>query len=79
MADIVIQLAPHILAALLYGALGFHFWNSRWREGDNRSITTPMQTWERSTIAAALLLMIVIGALNSLVFTVIGSQKSQDE
>lgn len=31
------------------------------------------------TIAAALLLMIVIGALNSLVFTVIGSQKSQDE
>jgi len=56
MADIVIQLAPHILAALLYGALGFHFWNSRWREGDNRSITTPMQTWERSTIAAALLL-----------------------
>ncbi len=31
------------------------------------------------TISAALLLMIVIGALNSLVFTVIGSQKSQDE
>ncbi len=31
------------------------------------------------TISAALLLMIVIGTLNSLVFTVIGSQKSQDE
>ncbi len=31
------------------------------------------------TIASALLLMIVIGTLNSLVFTVIGSQKSQDE
>jgi len=25
MADIVIQLLPHIAAALLYGALGFHF------------------------------------------------------
>ena len=31
------------------------------------------------TVAAALLLMIVIGALNSIVFTLIGSQKAQDE
>ncbi len=31
------------------------------------------------TVAAALLLMVVIGALNSIVFTLIGSQKAQDE
>lgn len=31
------------------------------------------------TVAAALLLMIVIGTLNSIVFTLIGSQKAQDE
>lgn len=31
------------------------------------------------TVAAALLLMVVIGTLNSIVFTLIGSQKAQDE
>lgn len=31
------------------------------------------------TVAAALLLMIIIGAMNSIVFTLIGSQKAQDE
>lgn len=31
------------------------------------------------TVAAALLLMIIIGALNAVVFTVIGSEKAQDE
>lgn len=54
MVDIVIQLLPHILAALLYGALGFHFWNTRWREGENQCVACPMQTWERIGIAAAL-------------------------
>ena len=54
MVDIVIQLLPHILAALLYGALGFHFWNTRWREGENQCVASPMQTWERIAIAAAL-------------------------
>ena len=54
MADIVIQLLPHILAALLYGALGFHFWNSRWREGENQCVACPMQTWERIAIGVAL-------------------------
>jgi ABC-type uncharacterized transport system permease subunit len=56
MADIVIQLLPHILAALLYGALGFHFWNTRWREQDGQCIARPMQPWERMGIAAALLI-----------------------
>ncbi len=54
MADIVIQLLPHILAALIYGALGFHFWNTRWRENENQCIACPMQTWERGAISAAL-------------------------
>ena len=55
MADIVIQLLPHILAALTYGALGFHFWNTRWRERDGQCLACPMQTWERTVIALALL------------------------
>jgi ABC-type uncharacterized transport system permease subunit len=54
MVDIVIQLLPHILAALIYGALGFHFWNTRWRESENQCVACPMQTWERLLIAAAL-------------------------
>ena len=56
MADIVIQLLPHILAALTYAALGFHFWNTRWREHDGQCVACPMQTWERGVIAVALLL-----------------------
>ena len=47
--------APHP-AALLYGALGFHFWNTRWREQDNQCIACPMQAWERIAIASALLI-----------------------
>lgn len=54
MVDIVIQLLPHILAVLIYGALGFHFWNTRWREGENQCVACPMQAWERVAIAAAL-------------------------
>lgn len=56
MVDIVIQLLPHILAALIYGALGFHFWNTRWRESENQCVACPMQTWERLVIAAALVI-----------------------
>lgn len=54
MSDIVIQLLPHILAALLYGALGFHFWNTRWREQDGQCLACPMQPWERVAIAVAI-------------------------
>ncbi len=56
MADIVIQLLPHILAALTYAALGFHFWNTRWREHDGQCVACPMQRWERGVIAVALLM-----------------------
>ena len=54
MVDIVIQLLPHALAALLYGWLGFHFWHTRWRDVPNQSVARPMQTWERLAIAGAL-------------------------
>jgi len=56
MADIVIQLMPHILAALLYAGLGFHFWNTRWRESEHQSVASPMLAWERGAIAIALLI-----------------------
>lgn len=56
MLDIVIQLLPHILAAAIYAGLGFHFWNTRWRERDTQTVARPMQTWERAAIAAALLI-----------------------
>lgn len=56
MDDIVIQLLPHILAALLYGTLGFHFWFTRWRESETQCVACPMQIWERAAIASALLL-----------------------
>jgi len=56
MSDIVIQLLPHILAALIYGVLGLHFWNSRWRESENPCVTCPMSAWERSAIAGALII-----------------------
>lgn len=56
MPDILLHLLPHIAAALLYAALGFHFWNTRWRETDKPLATLPMQPWERSAIAGTLLL-----------------------
>lgn len=56
MSDIVIQLLPHILATALYGGLGFHFWNTRWRETEHQCIACPMLGWERATIAGALII-----------------------
>ncbi len=74
MADIVIQLLPHILAALIYGALGFHFWNSRWRESENQCVACPMQPWERAAIAVAL--AIHAGGLHDALFTEAGMRFS---
>lgn len=54
MADIVIHLLPHVLAAILYAGLGFHFWNTRWRETDKPLVAVPMQPWERIAIGSAL-------------------------
>jgi len=74
MADIVIQLLPHILAALIYGALGFHFWNTRWRESENQCVACPMQPWERAAIAVAL--AIHAGGLHDALFTEAGMRFS---
>lgn len=54
MVDIVIQLSPHILAALLYAVLGFHFWNSRWRDRQEQCVACPMHVWERAVIGGAI-------------------------
>ena len=56
MSDILLHLATHIAASVLYAMLGFHFWNTRWRETDKPLVALPMQVWERGAIAAALIL-----------------------
>lgn len=56
MADIVIQLSMHILAALIYGALGCHFWNTRWRDRDGQCVACPMLPWERGAIGLTLII-----------------------
>lgn len=56
MLDILLHLLPHIVSALLYAALGFHFWHTRWRETDKPLVTLPMQTWERAAIFCTWLL-----------------------
>lgn len=50
------HLALHLLAALIYAALGWHFWRSRWAETDKPLVAIPMLPWERGGIFAALLL-----------------------
>lgn len=74
MVAIVIQLLPHILAALIYGVLGFHFWNTRWRERENQCVACPMQTWERSAIAVAL--VIHAAGLHDALFAEVGMRFS---
>ena len=74
MADIVIQLLPHIVAALLYAALGFHFWNTRWRESESQCVACPMQSWERVAIAAAL--VVHAGGLYGALFSAAGMRFS---
>jgi len=56
MPDILLHLLPHIVSALLYAALGFHFWRTRWRETEKPLAALPMQPWERAAIAGTLLL-----------------------
>lgn len=46
---------PHLIAALAYAALGYHFWHTRWRETDKPLAALPMQAWERTAIGITLL------------------------
>ena len=56
MSDILLHLLPSIAACLLYAALGFHFWHTRWRITDQPLNPLPMQPWERAAIFLALVL-----------------------
>jgi ABC-type uncharacterized transport system permease subunit len=42
----------YVVATILYAALAFHFWRTRWREPQSASI----ETWERSAIVVPLLI-----------------------
>lgn len=44
---------PLIIAALLYGALGFHFWRSRWQAGAERR-PARVTAWEKAAILVPL-------------------------
>ena len=56
MSDILLQLLPPITACLLYAALGFYFWHTRWRITEQPLDALPMQPWERAAIFLALTL-----------------------
>lgn len=56
MPGILLHLLPNILAAILYAGLGFHFWQTRWRETDKPLVAQPMQPWERTAIGTTLLI-----------------------
>lgn len=56
MPDILLHLLPHIASSLLYAALGYHFWHTRWRKTDKPLNPLPMQPWERLAIFIALAL-----------------------
>jgi ABC-type uncharacterized transport system permease subunit len=56
MSAILLHLVPHIISSLLYAALGFHFWTTRWRETNKSSAPLAMNRWERGAIAGTLLI-----------------------
>ena len=56
MLDILLHLLPSIVASLIYAGLGFHFWNTRWRETGKAHDPLQMQRWESLMILSALAL-----------------------
>ena len=56
MLDILLHLLAPIASSLLYAALGFHFWHTRWHETDKSLDPSPILPWERIAIAAALVI-----------------------
>lgn len=56
MSVILLHLLPHIASAVLYAALGFHFWRTRWNQKNSPSTALPMQYWERAGILGAVVL-----------------------
>jgi len=49
------EILPHLLPALLYAFLGFHFWRTRWSQGAS-SVPRSMLPWQRVLLLVALLL-----------------------
>jgi len=50
---------PYALTSLLYAALGWHFWNTRWRSGADAAgegASTGVVLWERAAILAPFML-----------------------
>lgn len=56
MPDILLHLLFPIASSLLYAVMGYHFWQSRWRETGRTLAPLPMQNWERLAILVALVL-----------------------
>lgn len=56
MPDILLHLALHIVASLLYAGLGYHFWHTRWRSGGRVLEPRPTHPWEYLAIAVVLLI-----------------------
>ena len=56
MSDILLHLLPHIASSLLYAALGYHFWHTRWHVAETLQDSLQMHTWERLAILIALTL-----------------------
>lgn len=54
MPSILLHLLPNLLAAVVYAALGYHFWRTRWKETDKPLAAQPMQPWERLAIGGNL-------------------------
>jgi len=54
MSDILLQLVPAVVSSLLYAALAFHFWRTRWRESATGDYSLRTQPWERAAIFLAL-------------------------
>ncbi len=52
MSSILLHLVFPILAGVLYAALAFHFWHTRWRATSSPTLT--MRQWERVAIGFAL-------------------------
>ena len=60
MLDILLHLVPPIAACLLYAALGYHFWHTRWHSADTKPPhLLPMQPWERGMILLALVVQAI--------------------
>ena len=55
MSDILLHLLPLVVSCLLYAALGFYFWQTRWFQTSSPLRTLSVRTWEQVAVFIALL------------------------